>query len=210
MKKNKFNILLACLLLLVGCSNEEFNNQSSSINTLTATAEGFGNESRVGFDLGNGASFFWNSGDAIAVGTNSWSKFTTDCTDRSSSATFTGYSQGDYAVYPFRGVEGINGNTLTYNFSSTYNYGSTVDTDFFSGMSVEVPMWAPVVGNSLSFRHLGGLIAFKFPNLKSGANQTFTLKTTNGKRISGNFDVLLDGTTSKIVTITRTLSSMNY
>ena len=200
MKKNKFNILLACLLLLVGCSNEEFNNQSSSINTLTATAEGFGNESRVGFDLGNGASFFWNSGDAIAVGTNSWSKFTTDCTDRSSSATFTGYSQGDYAVYPFRGVEGINGNTLTYNFSSTYNYGSTVDTDFFSGMSVEVPMWAPVVGNSLSFRHLGGLIAFKFPNLKSGANQTFTLKTTNGKRISGNFDVLLDGTTSKIVT----------
>lgn len=48
-----------------------------------------------------------------------------------------------------------------------------------------MPMWAKVVGNTLSFKHLGGCFAFKVPNLKAGENQTFTF--TADKKIAGEF-----------------------
>lgn len=182
-------MLAASLLLCVGCSNDDLYISSNTMHTLSATAESFGIESRAGFDMSNGASFFWNNGDAIGVGSESFGQYTTNCTDRSTSATFTGFSTGDYAVYPFSGAQGISGNSLTYDFASSYDYEDKVDTDFFSNMSVDVPMWAQVTGNSLAFKHLGGLFAFKFPNLKAGDNQTFTL--TADKKISGQFNVEL-------------------
>ena len=190
MKKICLWVLSTCFMLITSCSNEDLDNSNNTIRTLSATAENFGITSRAGFNMSNGASFFWNNGDAIGVGSESFGKYTTSCTDRSTSATFSGFSTGGYAVYPFSRARSINNNTLTYEFASTYNYGNNVDTDFFSDMSIDIPMWAQVVGGTLSFKHLGGLFAFKFPNLKAGDNQTFTL--TANKRISGQFNVDLD------------------
>lgn len=185
MKKLSILCLAVSLLLTASCSKEELSNETGGLYTLTGVVEENTPITRVGFDLENNGSFFWNSGDAIAVGASSLAKYTTACNDKSTSATFTGYSPASgYAVYPWERAQSISGNELTYEFESEYNY-TTVDADFFSGMSVDMPMWAKVEGSTLAFKHLGGIFAFKFPNLKAGDNQVFTL-TANSK-ISGVF-----------------------
>ncbi len=185
MKKLSILCLAVSLLLTASCSKEDLSNGTGYLYTLTGVVEENTPTTRVGFDLDNNGSFFWNSGDAIAVGASSFAKYTTSCDDKSTSATFTSLSPASgYAVYPWERAQSISGSELTYEFEDEYTY-ETVDTDFFNGMSVDIPMWAKVEGGTLSFKHLGGVFAFKFPNLKAGNNQVFTL-TANSK-ISGVF-----------------------
>ena len=63
-------------------------------------------------------------------------------------------------------------------------------------MSVDLPMWAAVEGENVSFMHLGGVIAFKFPNLEHGNDQTFTV--TADQKISGKYTVDLSTDTPQI------------
>lgn len=185
MKKLSILCLTVSLLVTTGCNNEELSNGTGGLYTLTGIVEENSAETRAGFDLDNNGSFFWNTGDAIAVGISALAKYTTNCEDKSTSATFTGNAQASgYAVYPYERAKSISGDELTYEFESEYTY-ETVDTDFFNGMSIDMPMWAKVEGNTLSFKHLGGIFAFKFPNLKAGNNQVFTL--TADSKISGTF-----------------------
>lgn len=191
------------MLLSASCSNEELFNETEGLYTLQGTVEDYAPVSRVGFDKNNAWSFFWNNGDEIAVGAASLTKFTTNCTDKATSADFTasGSTPSGYAIYPWSGAKAISGTTLTYEFKKEYTY-STVDTDFFSGMSVDMPMWAKVVGNTLSFKHLGGIFAFKVPNLKAGDNQTFTL--TADQKIAGTFTADLSVETPQFETSSTT------
>ena len=191
MKKFFLFAISAFTMIAVGCTTDNLGDDLSGAYKLNASVEDWGAGSRAGFDLNNGGSFFWHNGDAIAVGSGSLAKYTTDCTDGATSATFTGYSAASgYAIYPYAGAQGISGTTLTYEFANEYDYAA-VDTDFFSATSAQTPMWATVAGNIVAFKHLGGIFAFKFPNLKAGDNQTFTL--TADKKIAGEFTVDLAG-----------------
>ncbi len=191
MKKFFLFAISAFTMFAVGCTTDNLGDELSGAYKLNASVEDWGAGSRAGFDLNNGGSFFWHNGDAIAVGSGSLAKYTTDCTDGATSATFTGYSAASgYAIYPYAGAQGISGTTLTYEFANEYDYAA-VDTDFFSATSAQTPMWATVAGNTVAFKHLGGIFAFKFPNLKAGDNQTFTL--TADKKIAGEFTVDLAG-----------------
>lgn len=185
MKKIFMIAIAACAMLAASCTTDNLGEEINGAYKLDATVENYGAGSRAGFDLNNDGAFFWHGGDAIAVGSGSLTKFTTDCTDGETTATFTGYSPASgYAIYPYSGAQGISGTTLTYNFANTYNYDA-VDTDFFAATSAQTPMWATVAGNTVAFKHLGGIFAFKFPNLKAGQNQTFTLVAD--KKIAGTF-----------------------
>ncbi len=185
MKKFFMIAIAACAMLAASCTTDNLGEEINGAYKLDATVENYGAGSRAGFDLNNDGAFFWHGGDAIAVGSGSLTKFTTDCTDGETTATFTGYSPASgYAIYPYSGAQGISGTTLTYNFANTYNYDA-VDTDFFAATSAQTPMWATVAGNTVAFKHLGGIFAFKFPNLKAGQNQTFTLVAD--KKIAGTF-----------------------
>ena len=196
MKRTSIWLLAAMLLASVGCLKEEQAGEALNYR-LNATVEEFIPETRAGFsDLQNGAKFFWTEGDAIAVGSGTYHKFTTNAKTGSPTATFSGTGKPvGYAVYPFGRVKGISGNELTYEYAREYNY-KTVDTDFFNGMSVDLPMWAAVEGENVSFMHLGGVIAFKFPNLEHGNDQTFTVIAD--QKISGKYTVDLSTDTPQI------------
>lgn len=186
MKKILYGALVAAMMLAVGCANDNLDETiATGAYKLSATVEADA-ASKAGFDMTDGA-FFWNNGDAIAVGTN-LAKYTTECANRATSAIFSSNTaaQGNYAVYPFSAAESIVDATLTYELAAEYDY-ATVDTDFFNGMSVAVPMWAAVADGAAAFKHLGGVVAFKVENLKAGANQTFTV--TADKKIAGEFTV---------------------
>ncbi len=197
--KNLSIVCLAVLLLITAsCNKEELSNETMGLYTFTGVVEDNTPSTRVGFDLNNNGSFFWNTGDAIAVGASSFAKYTTNCNDKSTSATFTSLSPASgYAVYPWDRAQSISGSELTYEFENEYNY-TTVDADFFNGMSVDMPLWAKVEGSTLSFKHLGGILAFKFPNLKAGDNQVFTL--TAESKISGIFTADLSVTEPEFIT----------
>lgn len=187
MKKSAFWLLIPMLFASFGCLKEDSIKEESAMHSLDATFEEINPETRVGFDLDNNAKFFWTKGDAIAIGMGDpLYKFTTDDATGSSSATFIGnVSPIGYAVYPWNAAKEIENGVLTYEFKKEYDY-KTIDRDFFSCISVDVPMWAKVKNEGLSFKHLGGVIAFRFPEIPAGNDQVFTL--TANKKISGTFE----------------------
>ncbi|MBR4037694.1 MAG: leucine-rich repeat domain-containing protein [Tidjanibacter sp.] len=196
--KRIFTIALAAFALLaVSCTTDNLNDEIEKVYTLELSAENYNDSSRVGFNMTYG-NFYWHKGDAIAVGTT-LSKFTTDCEDRASSATFTGYVEPQgYAIYPYEGTKSIVGNVVTFEYPTTYTYES-VDNDFFTGStSLASPMWLMIAYNYDYFYHLGGTIAIKLPGLKAGNNQTFTL--TADKKITGEFSGEMVDMSSKFVT----------
>lgn len=197
--KRIFTIALAAFTLLaVSCTTDNLNDEIEKVYTLELSAENYNDSSRGGFDMSYGQ-FYWHKGDAIAVGTT-LSKFTTDCEDRASSATFTGYVEPQgYAIYPYEGTKSIVGNVVTFEYPTTYTYES-VDNDFFTGSnSLASPMWLMIAYNYDYFYHLGGTIAIKLPGLKAGNNQTFTL--TADKKITGEFSAeMVSMSSSKFVT----------
>ena len=187
MKKSAFWLLIPMLFASFGCLKEDSIKEESAMHSLDATFEEINPETRVGFDLDNNAKVCWTKGDAIAIGMGDpLYKFTTDDATGSSSATFIGnVSPIGYAVYPWNAAKEIENGVLTYEFKKEYDY-KTIDRDFFSCISVDVPMWAKVKNEGLSFKHLGGVIAFRFPEIPAGNDQVFTL--TANKKISGTFE----------------------
>lgn len=187
MKRTAFWLLIPMLFASFGCLKEDSIKEESAAYSVNATFEEINPETRVGFDLENNAKFFWTKGDAIAIGMGDpLYKFTTDDATGSSSATFMGnVSPIGYAVYPWNAAKEIENGVLTYEFKKEYDY-KTIDRDFFSCISVDVPMWAKVKNEGLSFKHLGGVIAFRFPEIPAGNDQVFTL--TANKKISGTFE----------------------
>ena len=118
----------------------------------------------------------------------------TSATDKSKTATFTGYgvdtSEG-YAVYPFTVAERkVNGTVLTWNLPESYTY-TEIDADFFESAQ-SIPMYAKVSNGNASFKHLGAIVAFKFNDWTLTGEHVFTL--TSSKKITGEFTTDLAGT----------------
>ena len=192
MKHTALYLLVAIMMMAVGCEDLHIVIKDSGTYHLNAVVEETEPATRVGFDWDspeNGVvPFFWTKGDAIAVMAkmgNTLSMYVTNDETGSPTATFTGYVKATgYAVYPYMEAHAIRGDKLEYIFPAIYEYTS-VDTDFFNGMSVSVPMLAKLSegDNSAKFKHLGGLIAFKFSNLPAGNNQKVII--TSDQQIAG-------------------------
>lgn len=203
MKKKKLMWGALVAIAFVSCTQEEVLNNGFGTKTLSVTLEDANYEgSRVGF-ADQTAAFHWTKGDKIGVTTTKSSTTFQGMTLEGNggeatgafSGTFNGTASG-YAVYPY-GESGRHSVTsegvLTYTLPAEYTY-STLDTEYAKadGNSHNAPMWGSIANGAVSFKHLGGVIAFSVGNLPANtANMKFVLTATN--QISGSFAATLTG-----------------
>ena len=177
-------------MALASCTQEELVN-STNESKLQVSVESNNTLSRVGFDKADNWSFFWHNGDEIWVNDGIMD---TDASDKSKTATFTGYgvnTSTGYAVYPYAiAKRKVNGTEFTWDLPETYTY-TDIDADFFESAQ-SIPMYAKVSNGNASFKHLGAIVAFKFNNWTLTGEHIFTL--TSSKKITGEFTTNLAST----------------
>ncbi len=187
---------LVILAVLASCTKADEPYVDSSILSLSASVEQNTELStKVGFTAGE-ANFFWTKGDKIGVQTDKSGGFqamTLDFNDKGKangifSGSISGTPQG-YAIYPYgsQGTHSMNGSTLTYNLPASYSY-SSLDSEYANedGNSHNMAMWGSINGSSVSFKHLGGVLAFVIEGLPQNTSDLkFTLNATN--KINGTF-----------------------
>ena len=199
----KKNLMWGALVAIAfaSCTQEEVLNDGSGMKTLSVTTEDASNKgSRVGF-ADQTAAFHWTKGDKIGVTTTASSTtfqgMTLDGNGGEATGTFSGTFNGTasgYAVYPY-GESGrhlvTSEGALTYTLPAEYTY-STLDVEYAKtdGNSHNAPMWGSIANSAVSFKHLGGVIAFSVGNLPANtADMKFVLTATN--QISGSFTATL-------------------
>lgn len=201
------------VLSMISCIKDEISEPNTGVKTLSATVEG-NSLTKVGFADRDGTgpvSFFWTEGDKIGVTTdagngpsNSFSLMSLDVTDEEKqigagcpNGSFTGdFSEepSGYAVYPMHEKHSMIHTKawLDYYLPSQYSY-KELDSRYAvpDGNSHNAPMWGKIDENgSVSFKHLGGVIAFQVNNLPAKAvNMQFVL--TASHKINGTFGVSL-------------------
>lgn len=173
MKAKFYLVMAAVALLMTNCSQDESVSQSKGgTNTLTATVEGASRSA-----VTDAGVFSWTDGDAIAVGNENggYTKFTHG-TNGSFSAE-TSIVPTSYAIYPYNEAYTFLPETglPTVTLASSYNYGST-----------NAPMLAEVSGNTLQFKHLGGIMRFVVKDVPNTAT-SFTFTANSG--ITGEFEL---------------------
>ena len=177
-------------MALASCTQEELVN-STNESKLQVSVESNNTLSRVGFDKADNWSFFWHNGDEIWVNDGIMD---TDASDKSKTATFTGYgvnTSTGYAVYPYAiAKRKVNGTEFTWDLPETYTY-TDIDADFFESAQ-SIPMYAKVSNGNASFKHLGAIVAFKFNDWTLTGEHIFTL--TSSKKITGEFTTNLAST----------------
>ena len=220
MKKIGIMLSAAAALMMAGCAKDMTEtSETGAVGTLYATVEGSDNTTRVGFD--REGTFYWSDGDQIGVATNRSSVYFTPLTINSGagtgSASFSGEVEdsmdGCYAVYPYSLKHYRSSPYIVYTFPSEYTYDK-VDTDFFSaeqgyGNSFNAPMWGKIDGNSVRFKHLGGVFCVKIDKMPSESGKvTFS---SADKRINGQYPIYLSEQEPKFVvesTSTESLKSV--
>ncbi|MBP5374593.1 MAG: phosphodiester glycosidase family protein [Bacteroidales bacterium] len=135
----------------------------------------------------------WKEDDQIAVWTSNGSSgkfctFSLYTGAGTSSATFLGtpdegYSVTTLAVYPAEAAVSYSDEKLTVNYPDSYEFGS-------SSAGVRMAAWFESTSDVLSFKHLGGMLSFKFSGVPSWVN---CLRLTTSKPVHGNFTVLEQG-----------------
>lgn len=206
--KLRFTIVMLVSMILASCSQKEEVIVSDYNSTyLNARIESNQN-TKVGF-VNQSADFFWTKGDVIGVITTSSETFlamnlSNDDAGKAT-GTFTGNISGElgrYAVYPFgeAGRHSLSGTTLTYKLPAEYTY-TTTDAEYAKtdGNSYNAPMWGTINGSSVSFKHLGGVIAFEINDLPENT-QNLKLTLIAEKQISGTFTADLSASAPVLVT----------
>lgn len=201
-------------MMMAGCAkNMTETPEAGAVGTLYATVEGSDNTTRVGFD--KDGTFYWSGDDKIGVVTDVNPKFTPLTINSGAgtgSASFSGEVDGSmdggYAVYPYSESHSVSDYNLTYAFPSEYTY-TKVDTDFFSaeqgdGNSFNAPMWGKIDGNSVQFKHLGGVFCVKIDEMPSASGKvTFSAD----QKINGTYDVELSGSEPKFEAVAASTES---
>ena len=174
--KHKFLYIFALAGMLLGsCAVEETPSVGGSI-----LAEMETDDTRT--SVTDSGKFTWSSGDQIWLHTTSGSALGTLSDGAgTSSAKFTyGYCVGEMtgnAVYPYNAGHSISGDVLNVVMPSSYNLGSLLDNN-------NAVMYGINVGGTLKFKHMAGVMRFKFKNVPAG---TDTFKITLDKKINGTF-----------------------
>lgn len=205
---------LCMAALVTSCSNDLTGDSTHSVE-LSASV---GAENTRAAFLESGE-FYWQTGDKIGVitktndGTNT--KFTplalqTGAT--TGSATFKGIisgSLGDYAIYPYSDAQKIDNGKLSYTFPSEYTYDKVDDTFFPTakdGNSFNPAMLANISGNSVAFKHLGGVFCIRVESMPC-ASGTLTLATTQS--LCGTYTTDVTATTPELVSSSTAATDAN-
>ncbi len=155
------------------------------------TAEAPSNDTKTAFS--DAGAFSWTSGDAISVhtSTGAFKEFELYSGEGNKSGVFagilsTGETATGVAVYPHSTSHSLSGNALTVHLASEFVWSSDGNS--------HAPMIASISGNSLSFKHIGGLLKVTFSNVPSTARKF--VFTAEGQKVTGDFvisDYTVDG-----------------
>lgn len=189
-------LLIAATIFAASCEKADFiaPDSPSGLTTITATID-IETDTKVGFTDG-AAEFFWTKGDKIT--------FVEDGSIWNLSNDYVGQAEGQFVgsgavtagkhvVYGASAVSYSDANIL---FTLPATYGSNeaplaLDASYADpyGNSHNAPMLATIVSdeNELSFRHLGGVIAFEVVGLTQ--NTTYQLTVDADKKINGEFTI---------------------
>lgn len=203
--KHDYTLYIVLLALLTGCTQEriEIPSQEETNKTIELVAS-VDVPSRVGFD--SSGAFYWSTEDNIGVPFSSDPKTFVQMTITNGVGTNTGTFKGtgdgtlgSYAVYPYNTEHNLNGSILSYTFPESYNYGTSIDTDFHSetkgyGNSFNAPMWGVIDQNHISFKHLGGVFCIKLTEMP-GMDTFNTLTIQADQRLTGKYETDLSETT---------------
>ena len=177
----KFYAMAIALLALASCSNEDLLNEGIvEEGAIRATIEQGAPTSRLAIDANNALT--WQTGDAFALfGEGSTNKFTLKSGNSENTATFTGAVptsiQGAAFPYTETTTPALSNGTLTMTLPATLDQTT-------SGVC-NLPMWASqVTSNSVSFKHLAGLLKAVLTGIPSDYTQ-LVVKASNP--ISGEF-----------------------
>ena len=182
-----FFTLALTAVTLGGCKVDEINENDTIApggdTTLRAVIED-GNPKVAFTDDGV---FSWTGSEAISVYTDAGSFVRFDLTagGGTSSATFTGMlgeaKTDKVAVYPYSDAHALSGKALTFNLPSEYPWSSD--------RNVNAPMLAKLEtgGESLSFRHTGGLVMVRFTDVPDEARKF--VFSVDGYKICGDFTI---------------------
>ncbi|MGI6312732.1 MAG: endonuclease/exonuclease/phosphatase family protein [Candidatus Cryptobacteroides sp.] len=126
----------------------------------------------------------WEENDEISVWTSAGVKRTFSMVSISEGQAYfqayldVGESPKTLAVYPVRSFASLSGNTarIVYPYTYTYREGQ-----------MDAPMAAIMDGETISFRHLGGVVRIQCDNVPAAASK-FNL-VANGQQIVGNFNI---------------------
>lgn len=167
-------MMATAALLMTNCSQDDPMAQSQGgTNTLTATIEGASRSA-----VTDAGVFSWTEGDKISVYNGQGFTTFTLSGDNTFSSTESITPSG-VAIYPASTGHSYAEGATKITMPETYSYGST-----------NAPMLANIDGNTLQFKHLGGLMRFVVKGVPSTAT-SFTFTANSG--ITGVFDVTKEG-----------------
>ena len=182
------SIIFAAVLVAaaVSCRKEMMQAPDQSGNfTIKATREACANtDTKASIDADG--KFTWSSGDAIGIWTGSKFEEMTTTDDKAATATFSGALEGtpsDFAVFP-------------YSLNASYSDGAvkvTLPASYEWKEDQVCPAMYAQYANTLSFKHLGGLVMVTLKNVPADAAK-FVFNTD--KDITGEYTML---TTEEIV-----------
>ena len=181
--KTKFYLgLAACVLLMANCSQEDTLIQDNYNTTISATIE---SAIKSRSTVTEGGEFAWAEGDEISVQKKDGGFATLvyrnndkfGSKEDETSSTWKGV-----AYYPANDRHNAN----QFVLPASYTLGTNT-------LNTHAPMKADVAESNspnLSFKHLGGVLRFKFRNVPATANK-FVFTTDKG--ITGTFDIISSG-----------------
>lgn len=183
MKTFQVNWLLVALAAAVSCGKENPAGETEPAgNRLVELHASLGEGTKASVNSTGAVS--WEGSDEISVWTSADTKRTFTMVSISGGyASFQAYlNVGEtlqtLAVYPVRSFGTVSGSTATIVYPYTYTYREGV---------MDAPMAALIDGETIAFRHLGGVVKVQCDDVPESASK-FNL-VANGQQIVGNFTV---------------------
>ena len=175
MKIRLFSLVALAGLLAGSCAVEEVPSAEGSI---IAVMENDDTRTTV-TDQGR---FAWSEGDQVWLQTTDGTVIGTLSSGAgTSSAEFT---YGDYigeltgnAAYPYNSGHSVSGDELSFVLPASYDLGSNLS-------NTNAAMYGEIVGGTIRFNHLAGVMRFVLKNVPAGANR---FQITLDKKINGAF-----------------------
>lgn len=175
MKIRLFSLVALAGLLAGSCAVEEVPSAEGSI---VAVMENDDTRTTV-TDQGR---FAWSAGDQVWLQTTGGAVIGTLSSGAgTSSAEFTyGAYIGDMtgkAAYPYNSGHSVSGDELSFVLPASYDLGSNLS-------NTNAAMYGEIVGGTIRFNHLAGVMRFVLKNVPAGANR---FQITLDKKINGAF-----------------------
>ena len=183
MKTFQVNWLLVALAAVVSCGKENPAGEAEPAgNRLVELQARLSEDTKASVTSAGAVS--WDGSDEISVWTSAETKRTFSVFSISGGyAHFQAYLDANetpqtIAVYPVRSFGTVSGGTATIVYPYTYTYREG---------AMEAPMAALIEGETIAFRHLGGVVRVQCDEVPESASK-FNL-VANGQQIVGSFTV---------------------